>query len=240
MKHIVALSGGKDSTAMSLRLNEIEPREYEYVCTPTGNELPEMVNHWLALEQRLGKKLKILSSGHSLGSLIEKWNALPNWRQRWCTRVLKIEPFLAYVSGQAPCVIYVGMRADETDRDGVEYNNDDAGISKRYPMVEWKWDEARVRSYLIEQGITIPRRTDCAACFFQTIPEWFRLWLDHPEDYAMAEAWERTTGHTFRSPSRDTWSASLSDLRSEFESGRRPLKRASMDDRRTMCSTCAR
>ena len=46
MKHVVALSGGKDSTALALRLAEIEPREYIYVCTPTGNEPPEMFAHW--------------------------------------------------------------------------------------------------------------------------------------------------------------------------------------------------
>lgn len=39
--HVVALSGGKDSTAMALRLREVEPREYTYICTPTGNELPQ-------------------------------------------------------------------------------------------------------------------------------------------------------------------------------------------------------
>ena len=42
MKHVVALSGGKDSTAMALELAEREPRDYVYVCTPTGNE-PEAI-----------------------------------------------------------------------------------------------------------------------------------------------------------------------------------------------------
>jgi tRNA(Ile)-lysidine synthase TilS/MesJ len=42
MNHIVALSGGKDSVAMALRLVEVEPRDYLYVCTPTGNELHPM------------------------------------------------------------------------------------------------------------------------------------------------------------------------------------------------------
>ncbi len=55
MKHIVALSGGKDSTAMALRLAEIEPRDYAYVITPTGNELPEMIAHWRKLMDLLGK-----------------------------------------------------------------------------------------------------------------------------------------------------------------------------------------
>ena len=31
MTHVVGLSGGKDSTALALRLAEIEPRDYEYI-----------------------------------------------------------------------------------------------------------------------------------------------------------------------------------------------------------------
>ena len=49
MKHVIGLSGGKDSTALALRLMETEPREYELICNATGNELPEMVEHWAKL-----------------------------------------------------------------------------------------------------------------------------------------------------------------------------------------------
>ena len=55
--HIVALSGGKDSTALALRLKEIEPRNYIYVCTPTGDELPEMIAHWHKLSSLLGQPI---------------------------------------------------------------------------------------------------------------------------------------------------------------------------------------
>ena len=66
MTHVVALSGGKDSTAMALRLAEVEPREYVYICTPTGRELPEMEAHWSRLETLLGAPLLRVTNG-SLG-----------------------------------------------------------------------------------------------------------------------------------------------------------------------------
>src|SRR5690606_14856230 len=48
--HVVALSGGKDSTALALRMREVWPElPVVYVCTPTGNELPDMIEHWLRL-----------------------------------------------------------------------------------------------------------------------------------------------------------------------------------------------
>lgn len=233
-RHVVALSGGKDSTAMALRLKELNPKvPYEFVCTPTGNELPAMYEHWNLLRQRLGN-LHVLTTGKSLGGLIRQWNALPNWRQRWCTRVLKIEPFQAYLA-KTPSVVYVGIRADESDREGVEY----PGHKVEFPLIEWGWNKAAVVSYLVEQGITIPERTDCAACFFQTLGEWYVLWRDHPDKYMEAERWEAETGYTFRSPSRDTHAAGLIGLRAEFEAGYAPVKRA-MSDRSIMCGTCAR
>ena len=57
MNHIVCLSGGKDSTAMALRLKEVEPRDYIYICTPTGDELPPLFNHLNLLEERLEQEI---------------------------------------------------------------------------------------------------------------------------------------------------------------------------------------
>jgi len=96
-KHIVAISGGKDSTAMVLRLKELNPKqEYIFLCTPTGDELPDMINHWKKLEHLLGQKI-IKVTNKSLYEWIDYFDALPNWRQRWCTRLLKIQPCLAFL-----------------------------------------------------------------------------------------------------------------------------------------------
>lgn len=90
---VVSLSGGYDSTAMALRLSEVEPAGARrwYVCTPTGDELPAMRAHWTALEQALGAPIHRLTLG-TLDDWIAHWAMLPNSRARWCTRVLKIQP----------------------------------------------------------------------------------------------------------------------------------------------------
>ena len=241
MRHIVAFSGGKDSTAMMLRLAEVEPRDnYEYVITPTGDELPEVYEHWNKTAEMLDKRLTLLTSGKSLQGLIRDWKALPNWRQRWCTRVLKIEPFNAFLLNARPAVTYVGLRADEESRKGIQLGNV-FGVIQRYPLKEWGWGLSEVWDYLDSKGIEIPVRTDCARCFFQRLPEWYNLWKERPELYKDAEADEALTGYTFRSPSRDTWPAGLAELRLEFEGGRMPKgagSPTSMDDRRRMCTTC--
>lgn len=216
MNHIVALSGGKDSTALALRLMEVEPRDYIFLCTPTGNELEPMLAHWDNLEILLGKPLTRLTN-HDLLFWISYFKALPNWRQRWCTRLLKIEPCLAFVKQHQPATLYVGLRADEEERVGI-YSGD---ITNRFPLREWGWGITQVRVYLKEKDISIPERTDCAWCYGQRLIEWKKLWLNYPEKYQAAEDLEEQIGATFRSPGRDTWPAPLKLLRREFEAGRK-------------------
>lgn len=226
--HVIALSGGKDSTAMALRLAEVEPRDYDYVYTPTGDELPEMIDHWHRLGELLGKPLTVVSPMITLVELTKEQKMLPNWRARFCTRLLKIVPFEAYVRDVLPAIMYVGLRADEENRSGVEYMNNDE-MTLRYPLREWGWDLNKVLAYLEHRGVMIPKRTDCARCFYQTLFEWYTLWKDYPEIYESAVDDERRTNHTYRSPQRDTHPAALEDLRKEFEAGYIPKERKRKD-----------
>jgi 3'-phosphoadenosine 5'-phosphosulfate sulfotransferase (PAPS reductase)/FAD synthetase len=212
MNHVVALSGGKDSTAMALRLAEVEPRDYIYLITPTGDELPEMVDHWNRLENMLGKPMTRVTN-QTLDFWIDHFKALPNWRQRWCTRLLKIEPCIAWIKAHQPATLYVGLRADEEERKGI-YSED---VISRFPLREWGWDKEQVWDYLMQRGVSIPKRTDCARCYGQRLSEWRQLWRRYPSVYADAEAQELRIGNTFRSPGRDSYPAALVQLRTEFE-----------------------
>lgn len=219
MNHIIAFSGGKDSTAMALRLRELHPgKELLFLITPTGDELPEMTAHWDKMEILLDIKLIRVTNG-TLHSWIDEFNALPNNRQRWCTRLLKIQPCLGFLKQFDNPILYIGLRADEEEkkRRGIISPN----ITRCFPLREWGWGLQDVVDYLQSKNVEIPRRTDCARCFDQRLVEWKRLLLRYPVIYADAEAQEEKTGYTFRSPSRDTWPAALSELRLEFERGRR-------------------
>lgn len=242
---IVALSGGKDSTVMALELKEREPDAYEFCYTPTGRELPAMIEHWKRLECLLGEPL-VKVPAPSLVELIIKYKTLPNWRMRYCTRQVKIEPFQLYALSKQPAVCYVGIRADEADsREGTDHTGMD-GVTQYCPLVRWGFDIGDVREYLRKREIIVPPRTDCDCCFFQQIGEWWRLWRDHIDRWMELEALEEWTGHTFRSEQRDSWPASMKGMRQLFEAGYVPKGAAQtnlpldVSERKTMCAWCAR
>lgn len=220
MRHVIGLSGGKDSTALALRLQELGEHDYEFLCTPTGDELPEMFAWWDCLEVILQKPLiRIINSkAPTLKHLIQIQNALPNHRQRWCTRILKIEPTIAWCIQNAPVTMYVGLRADEDEREGI-YG---PYVSSIFPFRQWNWTENHVWLYLFLRGLDgcIPDRTDCARCYAQRLSQWKSLHINHPDIYENSCQDEDNTGRTFRSAKRDTWPAGLRDLAKEFDSGR--------------------
>jgi hypothetical protein len=235
MNHVVALSGGKDSTAMALRLVEIEPRNYQFICTPTGDEPPEMFEHWKRLGEILGSPIVPLVAGTLVG-LIKQQNALPNFRMRWCTRILKVEPFSHYLSTLGESTSYVGIRFDEPEREAGDYS-DIPGVIMDFPLRRWRWTLHDVRSYLAKRGVEIPRRTDCLKCFFQRLDEWYAFWRDHPDSWREGEQLEQTIGRTFRSPGRDAWPLSMEELRLKFEAGVVP-KRARDPMKAMQCRVC--
>ena len=212
--HIVGLSGGKDSTAMAFLLREWEPRKYTYLITPTGDELPEMIDHWKRLEDLLETPLTVVSSGQTLSEGISSEKCLPNHRIRWCTRKLKIEPCLAFMKQHPGSTLYVGLRADEPERKGI-YSSD---VICRFPLREWGYGIREVVSDLRSRGIVIPERTDCARCYAQRKGEWEKLYWNRRAIWEDAKTQEATTGHTFR------YGESLLYMEAQFEKRGKPWK----------------
>lgn len=247
-RHVLALSGGWDSTALALELTKREPRPYTFVCTPTGDEPDEMFAFWNRLGGLLGAPILPVMNVEvgGLNALIAHYGALPNPRQRWCTRRLKIEPYrdqLKRWAAEGPVTSYVGLRADEAGRAGGAYD-DINGVTMRFPLREWGWDRAAVVSSLEQQGVIPPDRTDCKRCYHQTLGEWWMLWRFSPADWASAVAQEAATSSTFRTPRlldgepvmvtrwgltfascwRDTWPVRLADMQTLFEQGLIPRR----------------
>lgn len=211
--------------------------DFVLLFTPAGDEPAELFAHVQDIARRVQKEL-IQPPNRPLVYWIEHHNALPSWRMRWCTRQIKIQPCIDWLAQHSGTTLCVGLRADEDERVGMYGDH----CSYRYPLRELGCTERDVYAYLGVRGISVPSRTNCELCYGQRLSEWWELWMTNPDKWAQGEAYEAQTGHTFRSPGRDTWPAALSDLRAEFERGNVPrdveLNRSLFDDGPMVCRQC--
>jgi len=153
VRHILNLSGGKDSTALAVFMKDKVP-EMEYVFCDTGCELQETYEYLDKVETFLGKKIVRLNSDKPFDHWLEVYSGyLPSPRSRWCTRVLKIIPFERYVGGDT-IYSYIGIRADE-DREG--YISHKPNIIPLYPLKEAGITEKDVYSLLNKSGLGLPK-----------------------------------------------------------------------------------
>ena len=213
-RHILSISGGKDSAALAIYMRDRIP-DMEYVFCDTDKELPETYEYLGRLEAFLGKKINILKD--STGGF-DHWlqiygNYLPSPRMRWCTKQLKLRPF-EYFVGSDPVIQYVGIRADE-DREG--YISTKPNIQSQFPFKADGLGYPDIIRILNDSGLGLPTyykwrsRSGCYFCFFQQKIEWVGLLEMHPELFKIASKYEKTddvTGKIF------TWNdrESLVDL----------------------------
>jgi 3'-phosphoadenosine 5'-phosphosulfate sulfotransferase (PAPS reductase)/FAD synthetase len=156
IRHVLGISGGKDSTALAIYLRELYPSlEIEYYFCDTGKELDETYDLLKNLEVFLGKKITYLHSVNVEGVApfdhFLKLNGgyLPSSSVRWCTRKLKLAPFEKFI-GDDLCVSYVGIRGDE-DREG--YVSTKPNIQTIFPFRKNIWSEEVVSKLLKNSNI---------------------------------------------------------------------------------------
>lgn len=205
-RHILSLSGGKDSSALAIYLKNKIPN-LEYVFTDTRKELPETYEYLDKLEVYLGRRIeRLVYEGGDFDDLLNIYNGfLPSNTARWCTKNLKIIPFEKYV-GNDFCNSYVGIRADEAHRKG--YISTKPNVHAVYPFVEDGITKADVEWILTDSGMGFPEyydwrsRSGCYFCFFQQKIEWVGLKENHPELFEEAKKYEKLNAETGE---RYTW-----------------------------------
>lgn len=202
VRHILSLSGGKDSTALALYMRDRVPN-MEYVFCDTGKELEETYLYLQRVEAYLGKRIVYLNPRAGFDHWLEVFGGyLPSPQMRWCTKMLKLRPFEEYV-GDDPIISYVGIRADE---DRIGYISTKPNITAIYPLKEAGIDYAGVLKILDDSGIGLPpylkwgrTHSGCFFCFFQRPIEWVRLLEAHPEQFKEAMKYEKVSNGAIRS-----------------------------------------
>jgi hypothetical protein len=212
-RHVLGLSGGRDSAALAVYMRQFHPEiEMEYFFTDTGKELPEVYEFLGKLEGVLGTPIVRLNPDRDFDFWLKRYkNFLPSVRTRWCTKMLKIRPFEAWVKPMlaegAKVFSYVAIRADENYREG--YTSTYDGLKVRLPFKDAGVGKAEVSQILEGCGLGLPKyyewrsRSGCTFCFFQQKIEWVRLMERHPDRFREAQAYEKTA---LKNGSPFTWS----------------------------------
>ena len=156
VRHILGISGGKDSAALSIYLKQRYPQmKIEYYNSDTGCELAETEVLIDRLSAYLGsiKRLRAAEGSpeptpfeHFLKTM---GGFLPSVQQRWCTKKMKLEEFERYV-GNDYAVSYVGIRGDE-DRDG--YISTKPNIQAVFPFRRNIWSIDVINKVLSNDNI---------------------------------------------------------------------------------------
>jgi len=198
-RHILSLSGGKDSAALAVYMREEYPHlPLEYLFIDSGCELPETYAYLDRLEAILGIEIiKIGAKERSDRKDFYYWlkffnGVLPSPQNRWCTRLLKIQPYIDFLGKhcqETRVFNYAGLRADE-NRSGYRPKSED--VFSKFPFVEDGLILEDVKHILKSSGIGLPeyfswrQRSGCFFCFFQQDSEWCGLREHHPDLFEQA------------------------------------------------------
>lgn len=156
VRHVLGISGGKDSAALAIYLKTKYPSiDLEFYTCDTGKELEETYQLIKNIEVYLGIKINLLqaaanSSEDPFDHFLKMYGGfLPSSQARWCTKKLKLEPFENYV-GTSPVISYVGIRGDE-DRDG--YISTKKNIQSIFPFRKNIWSQDVISKMLTNQNL---------------------------------------------------------------------------------------
>jgi len=161
VKHLLGISGGKDSAALSIYMSQKYPTlDIEYYTCDTGKELKETYDLIGRLNSVLGKDIELYKSMDEDNSPMKNpfdhflamyGGYLPSATARWCTGKMKLQPFEAHV-GDEPTISYVGIRGDE-NREG--YISKRENIQTIFPFRKNIWSEDVIKKVLVNSNMTL-------------------------------------------------------------------------------------
>ncbi len=218
MKHIVSFSGGKDSTALLLKLLEENKPINDIVFFDTGWEFPELIEHVYKIQDYIKRKITILKPKHSFeywmfkrpikarkgpmkGKIHRIGNGWPSPVRRWCTRekTTTIDRYIKQKYGKF-YYQYIGFAADEIKRTGC--GNACEGeikdnVNRLYPLIsEWDMDEKECLNYCYSKGFDweglykLFKGVSCFCCPLQRIGNFRILRKHYPKLWKQMLEWD--------------------------------------------------
>jgi len=228
MTQIVNFSGGKDSTAMLLRMIELGEKIDYIVFADTGFEFPALYEYLDKIEKMIGMKILRLKPDRSFD----------DWRFGELTRGKSKGEIRGFPQVITPCywmreskyksiqkfssqfddkINVLGIASDEKSR--VQKDK-----SLRYPLIEWGWSEEDCIDYLQKKDLINKlyeefSRLGCWLCPKQSNYSRYMLWKNYPEFWKMLKVMEK---ENIRDTDRTIFIKPIFFYEKEFEKGKVP------------------
>ena len=214
MKHIVSFSGGKDSTAMLIRMIELDYKIDRIIFADTKYEFPEMYEYIEKVQDFIGREIEVLRTNQKFedwfygewtrGNLRGQKRGFPKvvypcyWSRESKFKVLEKE-----CKGN---IRYIGIAYDERHR---ETNNE----GYKYPLIEWSWTEMDCIRYLERIDLINPLyekfdRLGCWWCPKQSRKSLESLYRYYPDLWDKFLELDKDSPHDFK-PNRTLKSLEL-------------------------------
>jgi len=178
----ISFGGGVNSVAMTIMLVN-DGWHGPIVFAETGCEWPETYSYmemfereWLAprglkVERIKGPPYQRGFAALPLLDYCERKLVWPAMFQRWCTHWWKIDPMARWAKDHDGLTWLLGIAADESHR----------ARDKERPLCDRLVTRRGCIDIIAAEGLTIPPKSGCYLCFFQSAEQWRRLWEVHPD-----------------------------------------------------------
>lgn len=190
MKHIVAFSGGKDSSAMLIRMKELKMPIDRIVFANTTLEFPELYTYIDKMEKYIGQKIIRVKPKSTFNDWFygEFTKGKHKGRIRgfpyvighsWCCREFKVKPMNEWKPSKDN-ILYLGIAKGEEKRMRKNSSN------VKYPLIEWGWSEEKCKEYLRSKKMLNPlykhfNRLGCWLCPKQSKKSLRMLYFHYPK-----------------------------------------------------------
>jgi len=207
---ILSYGAGVNSTALAILLIN-NGWKGDIVFADTGTEWPDTYcfmdyfeSGWLKPREleiiRLGAEWRRDINKPSLIDFCTQKCMIPIMAQRWCTDRYKLKPIAKFMKEYNIVGDLVGIDAGERHR----------AITKIRPLVDWGIGRDDCIGIVENEALSIPRKSGCYICPFQSDVQWRTLYEQHPDLYARAEELEKQCNIKKR---KESWKPVAIDIR---------------------------
>lgn len=217
VKHIVNFSGGKDSTAMLIKMLEENMKVDEIIFCKVmatkdiGAELPEMYDYIAKIDkyiqEKYNKRITYLTQEKTFedyfytkkirGKRKGQIYGFPALNGSWCNDRLKVSIINKYLKSKGKYISYIGIAADETKRLKRLKSNECSMLKK------WNMTEVDCLNFLKERNLENPlyknrKRLGCWFCPKQSIKTLEILKIEYPNLWEKLLQWQVDSPFPFR------------------------------------------